>query len=254
MIVTSLLSSLKDLVNVMLISLLFYFVFGIMGIQFLCGKVSFCSAFEYSDKTLCLAAGEKWILPPDNYNDIFYSMLTFFVLSTQESWPVFMFEAMDSSTEIDGGPLLNNKPYMAILYVAFIFIMVFFVLNLFISVIVSKFTEEKAKSEGTMGLSEEQKEWVKIQRFLVECNPLKIPVEPEYACLKVFYKVANSKAFDLTITSFIVLNTITLCMDYKNETALYLQVLNYFNIFFVAVFTLEMLIKMLLKSMSTIKR
>ena len=33
-------------------------------------------------------------------------------------------------------------------------------------------------------------------------------------------------------------------MDYKNETALYLQVLNYFNIFFVAVFTLEMLIKM----------
>lgn len=66
-----------------------------------------------------------------------------------------MFEAMDSSTEIDGGPLLNNKPYMAILYVAFIFIMVFFVLNLFISVIVSKFTEEKAKSEGTMGLSEE---------------------------------------------------------------------------------------------------
>ena len=43
MIVNSLLASIKQLVNVMLIAFLFFFVFGIMGIQFLSGKVSYCS-------------------------------------------------------------------------------------------------------------------------------------------------------------------------------------------------------------------
>jgi hypothetical protein len=35
-------------------------------------------------------------------------------------------------------------------------------MNLFISVIVSKFNEQKQKTEGISGLTDEQKEWVKI--------------------------------------------------------------------------------------------
>jgi len=66
-----------------------------------------------------------------------------------------MFDAIDSGTNIDDGPVFLNKPYIALLYILFIFVTCFFVMNLFISVIVSKFNEEKAKSEGTSGLSEE---------------------------------------------------------------------------------------------------
>ena len=104
---------------------------------------------------------------------------------------------------------------MALLYIMFIFITCLFVMNLFISVIVSKFNEEKARSEGTAGLSEEQKEWVKIQRFLVECEPLTIPVEPTNACRKFFFKVSISNPFELFISVVILLNTVLLCMDYE---------------------------------------
>ena len=92
---------------------------------------------------------------------------------------------------------------MALLYIMFIFITCFFVMNLFISVIVSKFNEEKARSEGTAGLSEEQKEWVKIQRFLVECEPLTIPVEPTNACRK-FLLISASIFFVRSCISFTV--------------------------------------------------
>lgn len=105
MIVNSLLSSIKQLVNVMLIAFLFFFVFGIMGIQFLSGKVSYCSQLDFHNKFDCQQAGLTWELPPNNYNNIFYSMLTFLCISTLEMWPDMMFDAIDSGTEINDGPV-----------------------------------------------------------------------------------------------------------------------------------------------------
>lgn len=78
----------------------------------------------------------EWVVPPNNYDNIFMSMLTFFEVSTLEMWPDIMFNAFDHATEIDG-PLTEDKyPYVALLYISFIFITTFFVMNLFISVIV----------------------------------------------------------------------------------------------------------------------
>jgi hypothetical protein len=60
------------------------------------------------------------------------------------------------------GPKEDNRPYAALLFIAFIFIQAFFVLNLFVSVIVDKFNEEIKRRQGSHTFSEEQKEWVKI--------------------------------------------------------------------------------------------
>lgn len=46
------------------------------------------------------------------------------------------------STGLDLGPTLNNRKYAAIFYIVYIFITVFFIMNLFVSVIVDKFNEE----------------------------------------------------------------------------------------------------------------
>ena len=53
------------------------------------------------------------------------------------------------------GPLRGNKSYMAVMFVIFIFITTFFVMNLFISVIVDKFNEEIRRREGSHNFSEE---------------------------------------------------------------------------------------------------
>ena len=49
-----------------------------------------------------------------------------------------MFEAIDG-VAIDHVPKLNNNPVVATIYILFIFLTTFFIMNLFISVIVDKF-------------------------------------------------------------------------------------------------------------------
>ena len=60
-------------------------------------------------------------------------------------------------------------------------------MNLFISVIVGQFNEFKQKSEGSASLSEEQREWVKIQRFMAEVRAPVKEVEPTNPFRKKVY-------------------------------------------------------------------
>ena len=72
----------------------------------------------------------------------------------------------------------NNRPVAALLFISFIFISTFFEMNLFVSVIVDKFNEEIKRRQGSDNFSDEQKEWVKMQRLMLHVN-LKIrPTKP----------------------------------------------------------------------------
>ena len=81
-------------------------------------------------------------------------MLTFFQISTLENWTETLFQVIDSVGE-DQGPKRGNRPQMAVVFIIFIFITTFFVMNLFISVIVDKFNEEIRKKDGSHNFSDE---------------------------------------------------------------------------------------------------
>ena len=49
----------------------------------------------------------SWEVPFNNYNDILYSMLTFFEISTLEMWPDMMYNAIDSFA-LDHVPVKEN--------------------------------------------------------------------------------------------------------------------------------------------------
>lgn len=104
-------------------------------------------------------------------------MVTFFEISTLEMWPDFMYAAVDSVGP-GKGPIENNRPVMSLVFIIFIFITTFFVMNLFISVIVDKFNEEIRKREGQKDLSDKEKEWIKIQRIMVDIQPKFINQKP----------------------------------------------------------------------------
>lgn len=90
-------------------------------------------------------------------------------------------------------------------------------MNLFISVIVDKFNEEIKKRQGSHKFTEEQKEWVKIQRLLVFTSPKIIPIEP-VNCLRLqCFKLVQSQLFDYFIMSAILVNTVFLCIDHQGK-------------------------------------
>lgn len=81
-------------------------------------------------------------------------MITFFEIATLEGWPDTLIMIIDSQG-FDRGPKLDNRPYIAVLFIAFIFIQTFFVMNLFVSVIVDKFNEEIKRRQGSNTFTEE---------------------------------------------------------------------------------------------------
>ena len=96
------------------------------------------------DETLPVKTPTEWVVPINNYDDIFSSMLTFFEISTLEMWPDMMFNAVDS-VDYDHVGMHQYRPPIALLYVIYIFFTTFFIMNLFISVIVDKFNDEIKK-------------------------------------------------------------------------------------------------------------
>ena len=115
-VVNSLAHSIPSLLNVMLIILLFLLVFGILGVQLFKGGIGMCNDEDprILDKQMCVGwfwedvennFGQKigskrtnrsWDVPFNNYNNVLYSMITFFEISTLEMWPDMMFNAIDS--------------------------------------------------------------------------------------------------------------------------------------------------------------
>ena len=74
-------------------------------------------------------------------------MLTFFEISTLEMWPDIMFYAVDSVGMDKAREIDVNIP-ICLVFISFIFLTSFFIMNLFISVIVDKFNEELKERQG----------------------------------------------------------------------------------------------------------
>lgn len=104
-VVNSLLTAIPNLLNVMLISLLFFLVFGILGVQLFKGAMGSCTDSNIDYKYDCVGQyvddngdtqDRQWIVPFNNYDNIFYSMVTFFEIANQENWPATLFATIDS--------------------------------------------------------------------------------------------------------------------------------------------------------------
>lgn len=156
----------------------------------------------------------EWITPRfDIFDHVFVSILTFFEISTLETWPDIMFAAIDS-VDIDHVPKENNRMIVSIVFISFIFITSFFIMNLFISVIVDKFNEEIKKRQGSLNFTESQQEWVKVQRLLYHLEPKVIPIEPSNSLRLFCFNIVMSSYFEYFIMSAILINTICLCIDH----------------------------------------
>jgi voltage-dependent calcium channel T type alpha-1H len=138
----------------------------------------------------------------------------------------------------------NNAPIRAILFVVYILITSFFVMNLFVSVIVDKFNEEIKKKEGSHNFTEEQKEWVKMQRIMLTVETKLVPIVPINKFRKFCFMIVENKKFEIFIVMMIAFNTIILIMPFDGATEEYNNVLAIINNAFVVIFVIEAAFKL----------
>jgi len=193
-------------------------------------KLSFCepTSFEHS-----------WTIPSTyDFDNIGSSVLALFEMATLEGWLVVMYSGVDAAGE-DKHPVRDYNPSACVFFVIFIIVGSFFVMNLFVGVTIDKFNEMKEKQEGkSVFLTAEQRNWVAIQKLLVDIKPVKSYTPPSHPLRRQIFDVVVSDPFDAFILSMIMLKVVVMAMTHADdddwETGLFIA-----NTTFGAIFLVE---------------
>ncbi|KAL5022052.1 hypothetical protein ScPMuIL_001207 [Solemya velum] len=253
-VVNALVRAIPAIVQVLMVCIVFWLIFSIMGVQFFAGKFSKCvdsTSFEIlshtvvANKSQCLQMNQTWMTDKINFDDVLNGYLALFQVATFEGWMEVMAAAIDS-TEVDVQPIKENNVYYYFYFVGFIVFGSFFTLNLFIGVIIDNFNALKKKYEGgylDMFLTESQKNYYTALKKLGKKKPQKTIRRPKNRFHAVFYDVAVSGKFEIFIMVIIFANMVTLAMEHYKQPQYFTDTMKILNIVFTIIFILEAAIK-----------
>lgn len=120
----SLLRSAGPLLNMCVVIGITWLIFGIVGVSLFRNRLDRCDVEDYYGIGMqdCLDAGEVWNTVGWNYDNIFEAMVTLFLLTTMENWPNVVGSVIDMGNSSTSGPIYNNKPWVWVYFILFIFI------------------------------------------------------------------------------------------------------------------------------------
>ncbi|KAF7408826.1 hypothetical protein HZH66_003363 [Vespula vulgaris] len=247
LVVQTLLSSLRPIGNIVLICCTFFVIFGILGVQLFKGAFYYCDGPDIKNvrnKTDCLADKRNvWLNRKYNFDDLGKALMSLFVLSSRDGWVNIMYTGLDA-VGVDQQPIENYSEWRLLYFIAFILLVGFFVLNMFVGVVVENFhrcREEQEKEERARRAEKRAQQMEKKRRKMHEP-----PYYTNYSKTRLFiHNVVTSKYFDLAIAAVIGLNVVTMAMEFYMMPKALTYALKIFNYFFTAVFILESLMKLL---------
>ncbi|GLV43437.1 Na channel protein 60E [Carabus blaptoides fortunei] len=254
-VVNALMYAIPSIFNVLLVCLVFWLIFSIMGVQFFGGKFYKCLNEEgellpveiVNDKWQCLARNYSWINSKISFDHVGIAYLALFQVATFEGWMEVMADAVDARG-VNLQPQREANLYAYIYFVIFIVCGSFFTLNLFIGVIIDNFNMLKKKYEGgvlEMFLTESQKHYYTAMKKLGRKKPQKVIKRPINQFLAMFYDLSNSRRFEIAIFVLIFLNMLSMGIEHYNQPHAIYFILEVSNAFFTTVFSLEAIVKII---------
>ncbi|XP_032588774.1 uncharacterized protein LOC6585509 isoform X5 [Drosophila mojavensis] len=241
LVVQTLLSSLRPIGNIVLICCTFFIIFGILGVQLFKGTFFYCEGeniknVRNADECRRIP-GNVWTNRKYNFDDLGKALMSLFVLSSRDGWVNIMYTGLDA-VGVDQQPIVNYNEWRLLYFIAFILLVGFFVLNMFVGVVVENFhrcREEQEKEEKIRRAAKRALQMEKKRRRMHEP-----PYYTNYSPTRMFvHNVVTSKYFDLAIAAVIGLNVVTMAMEYYKMPIPLQYALKIFNYFFTAVFILE---------------
>jgi len=262
LIITSIFDSILPIVTALFIVLVVYYIFSIVGISIFYESFHNCYVMD-SKGSFKLAIGSfednlaDYEIPNDmssissfcankyngimdtgpafKYSNIATSIITSYVLSTQEAWPDIM-----NSYRI-------YSDLYGLFFVAYNLVTAYFVLNLFTGIMFRYFNEAYKKETK---LAENDKKAPKYYDFLNQIYSAEshyvIWVLPEKGTFRYYLReFADSAFLDNFIMVIIALNMISMAMNYENCHPYYDKCLTIANYVFTGIFIAECCIKLL---------
>ncbi|XP_074018778.1 sodium channel protein type 4 subunit alpha [Numenius arquata] len=256
-VVNALLGAIPSIMNVLLVCLIFWLIFSIMGVNLFAGKYYRCvntttgELFDISvvnNKSDCMALLHtnevRWVNVKVNFDNVGLGYLSLLQVATFKGWMDIMYAAVDSR-EIEEQPVYEINLYMYIYFVIFIIFGAFFTLNLFIGVIIDNFNQQKKKFGGKdIFMTEEQKKYYNAMKKLGSKKPQKPIPRPSNKFQGMVFDFVTKQVFDITIMILICLNMVTMMVETDDQSELKTSVLYKINLIFIVIFTGECVLKM----------
>uniref|UniRef100_A0A672IZ24 Sodium channel protein n=1 Tax=Salarias fasciatus TaxID=181472 RepID=A0A672IZ24_SALFA len=236
-VVNALLGAIPSIFNVLLVCLIFWLIFSIMGVNLFAGKFYGCvnlttekhfpisEVKNFSDCNKTTNAQWKNIrVHFDNVGMGYLALLQ--VVREQPEYEV------------------NLKMYAY--FVVFIIFGAFFTLNLFIGVIIDNFNQQKKKIRGQdIFMTEEQKKYYNAMKKLGSKKPQKPIPRPANKIQGYVFDFTTRQEFEIVIMVLISLNMVTMMVETADQSKHQTKVLGDINIVFIVIFSGECLLKMI---------
>ncbi|XP_026161798.1 sodium channel, voltage gated, type VIII, alpha subunit b [Mastacembelus armatus] len=258
-VVNALVGAIPSIMNVLLVCLIFWLIFSIMGVNLFAGKYYYCfneTAEEnflpdkVNNKTECFAlinanySEVRWKNVKINFDNVGAGYLALLQVATFKGWMDIMYAAIDSR-KVEDQPIYEDNLYMYIYFVIFIIFGSFFTLNLFIGVIIDNFNQQKKKFGGQdIFMTEEQKKYYNAMKKLGSKKPQKPIPRPQNKIQGMFFDFVTQQVFDISIMMLICLNMVTMMVETDDQSQETEVVLYWVNFIFIVIFTGEFLLKL----------
>ncbi|XP_053120686.1 sodium channel protein type 5 subunit alpha-like [Hemicordylus capensis] len=256
-VVNALVGAIPSIMNVLLVCLIFWLIFSIVGVNLFVGKLGKCVNLTEDNATLDSSIKNKndceiynntqriyWTTVKVNFNNVGSGYLALLQVATFKGWMDIMYAAVDSTGE-DQQPRFENNKYMYMYFVIFIIFGSFFTLNLFVGVIIDNFNQQKKKFGGEdIFMTEEQKKYYNAMKKLGSKKPQKPVPRPMNKYQGFIFDIVTLQAFDVGIMILICLNMVTMMVETDDQSQGKIYVLSKINILFIAIFTAECVMKL----------
>ncbi|KAM3866083.1 sodium channel protein type 2 subunit alpha-like [Diretmus argenteus] len=253
-VVNALIGAIPSIMNVLLVCLIFWLIFSIMGVNLFAGKFGKCvnrTGFIHNisiinNKSDCQAMNDTqfyWTKVKVNFDNVGLGYLSLLQVATFKGWMEIMHAAVDSRG-VEEQPMREINLYMYLYFVIFIIFGSFFTLNLFIGVIIDNFNQQKRKMSGQdIFMTEEQKKYYNAMKKLGSKKPQKPIPRPTNILQAFFFDLVSEQAFDILIMVLIIVNMVTMMVETDEQSERMESILNKINLVFIFIFTAECLMK-----------
>ncbi|CAF2980682.1 unnamed protein product [Rotaria sp. Silwood2] len=210
-VVNALIGAIPAIFNVLLVCLVFWLIFSIMGVQLFGGRFYKCVYVGTHDrvnltenvtnKMDCLNKNFTWENSRVNFDNVVNGYLALFQVATFKGWVEIMADATDAK-ELGGGGSIE------------------------------------------MFMTDDQKKYYNAMKKMGTKKPTKALPRPRFSLARFFFDLTTNQKFDIFIMICIFLNMLCMCLEHHDQSDTYDHILGYINNFFVAIFTIECFMKL----------
>ncbi|ESL05805.1 calcium channel protein [Trypanosoma rangeli SC58] len=231
------------LANVLLLFLLNYIVWSILAVRLFMGLSHSCTSLSYSNKTSCIAEGEKWVGPQRNFDNFYESLLTMFEVSTGSQWLDVIYKGVDGwSMELE--PIANRHPSKGLFFIAYYYVSHFVLFSLFVASLIYCYLLTKNAAEGVTDITFEHQLWLRMQRMILRLKPCVALLSLGNPFSRFLHRIVVHPLFELLMACVLFCNLITMSLYWYGNGLRQENALDSLQYVWVALFTVEILMKL----------